>query len=338
MDTPGALTTPPIDPNLATDADVYHAYRLFLGREPDEDGFAHYRRLVSTGLSLEALAQAFTRSGEHRRRETRIRNDHQDAVDLGGYRVVIDRRDPDFGADIAHWRVYEEPVRQALRDRLGTGQVCVDVGANVGVMTLLAAALVGPTGRVIAVEPNPDNVQLLYQGIVLNRFHNVEVLPLAAADRFAVLSMSDASNTILDTVPEDDSATRYVQSVVLDDRLRELSRLDLIKLDIEGYELVALRGLERSVARHRPTLVVEFNPRCLERQGHEPADLLSWLLERYPQVRAVSQFGDDRCFRGIDELMAFWQHRAAEVAAEGKLPPGLLHLDLVAEADRPAHD
>ena len=87
--------------------------------------------------------------------------------------------------------------------------------------------------------------------------------------------MSDASNTILDTVPEDDSATRYVQSVVLDDRLRELSRLDLIKLDIEGYELVALRGLERSVARHRPTLVVEFNPRCLERQGHEPADLLS---------------------------------------------------------------
>ncbi|MEE2637074.1 MAG: hypothetical protein VYE68_07580, partial [Acidobacteriota bacterium] len=100
--------------------------------------------------------------------------------------------------------------------------------------------------------------------------------------------------------------------------------------------LVALRGLERSVARHRPTLVVEFNPRCLERQGHEPADLLGWLLERYPQVRAVSQFGDDRYCHGVEELMTFWQRRAAEVAAEGKLPPGLLHLDLMAEADRRA--
>ena len=59
--------------------------------------------------------------------------------------------------------------------------MAVDVGANVGVLTFLAASIVGNTGRVIAVEPNPDNLQLLYRGIVLNGFNNVKVLPHAAS-------------------------------------------------------------------------------------------------------------------------------------------------------------
>ena len=57
--------------------------------------------------------------------------------------------------------MYEEPVRAALRELLTVGDTFLDVGATIGVMTFLAATAVGPTGRVIAVEPNPDNVQLL---------------------------------------------------------------------------------------------------------------------------------------------------------------------------------
>ena len=94
-------------------------------------------------------------------------------------------------------------------------------------MTFLAAARVGPGGRVIAVEPNPDNVQLLYRGILLNRFTNVEVLPLAGADHRAVFSLFGRSNTELIDAGAADPAGRLVQTVALDEILHDFPRLDL---------------------------------------------------------------------------------------------------------------
>ena len=218
-----------------------------------------------------------------------------------------------------------------LREKLHPGDVCLDVGANVGVMTLLAASLVGHTGHVIAVEPNPANVQLLYKGILHNRFTNVQVLPLAAGDRRSIFGMSGLSNTEL----VDENPTIYngklVQSVVLDEALGTLPRLDLVKLDIEGQEPAALRGLQRQISTHQPTLVVEFNPRCLTKQQESESELLSWILDRYTRVRTISHFGDDRRFSDADELLAFWRQRATEVTASRALPKGTLHFDLVTE-------
>ena len=121
-------STPPTNPSLATDADVYHAYRLILGRDPDPDGLAHYRRRIAEGLTVDALARTFLHSDEHAQRLGQERRHDEAAVDLGGYQVMVRRSDPDFGADIAHWRVYEEPVRAALRELLTVGDTFLDVG------------------------------------------------------------------------------------------------------------------------------------------------------------------------------------------------------------------
>ena len=226
--------TPPVDPTMATEADVYHAYRLILRREPDRKGLAHYTGRVAAGLTLDGLLHSFLNSDERRRLVERQRRDAEAAVDLGGSQVVVHRDDSDFGAIIVSYKVYEEQVRQALREHLGPGDVCLDVGAYVGVMTLLAASRVGPGGRVIAVEPNPDNVQLLYRGILLNGFTNVEVLPLAEADHRAVFSLFGRSNTELVDADSSDTNGRLVQSVVLDEVLHDLPRLDLVKMDVKG--------------------------------------------------------------------------------------------------------
>lgn len=123
---------------------------------------------------------------------------------------------------------------------------------------------------------------------------------------------------------------RLAQSVVLDEILHDLPRLDLVKMDIEGCEPAALRGLRRLVTTHRPTLVVEFNPTCLARRGEDARAFAGQILELCPRVRAVSAFGDDEPFTRADDLLAFWRRRATEVTAEGALPEGLLHFDLVA--------
>jgi FkbM family methyltransferase len=315
----------------ATVSDVHHAYRLLLGRDPDPAGLSHYTRRVRDGFPLAELIREFVRSDEYHDRWERERLDDDRPVDLGGYRVLVPTSDPDFGAIIHSYRQYEEPVRAAMRAGLAPGDVCVDVGANIGVMTFLAASIVGSEGRVIALEPNPGNVQLLYRGLLLNGFANVQVLPLAASDRRAVFSLSGRSNTHLVEPRGPSGGGSFAQSVTLDEVAADLPRVDFVKMDIEGHEPQALRGSVRLIARHHPTLLVEFNPRCLKTQDEDPLAYVTWLFARYSRVRAISHFGDDRTFERAGDLITFWQKRAAQVTAAGQLPEGMLHFDLVAE-------
>jgi FkbM family methyltransferase len=320
------------DPSRATEDDVRHAYRLLLKRDPDQAGLGHYVRRVREGLPLDELIAEFVRSDEYHDRLERERIAEEQPVDLGGYQILVPTRDPDFGSNIFHFRQYEEPVRQVMRDHLREGHVCVDVGANIGVMTFLAASLVGPAGLVIAVEPNPGNVQLLYRSIVLNGLTNVQVLPLAASDRRTVFSLTGRSNTHLIGPRGAAGGGAFVQSVPLDELFGGLPRLDFVKLDIEGHEPPALEGMWQLVTRHRPVILTEFNPRCLGIQAQDGSAYLRRLLSLYPRVRVISHFGDDETFGSAGEVMGFWDRRAAETAASGQLSPGLLHFDLVLQA------
>jgi len=72
--------------------------------------------------------------------------------------------------------------------------VALDVGANVGTIAFLAASIVGKAGRVIAVEPNPYNLQLLYRGITHNGFTNIEVLPYAASSARKIFSLTGGTS------------------------------------------------------------------------------------------------------------------------------------------------
>lgn len=315
----------------ATDEDIYYAYRLILRREPDSEGLAHYQRLVAGGLSLDRLIRSFVNSDEYRLRQDE--ESRPTPVDLGGYQVCIQQLDTDFGQGIFRSHQYEEHVRQAAREHLRSGGVAVDVGANVGVLTFLAAAVVGTAGRVIAVEPNPDNLQLLYRAIVLNDCPNVEVLPYAASNARKVFSLTGGtSNTHLIGARRAIEGGHFVQSIVLDEALGDLPRLDFVKMDIEGHEPLAWDGFSRTLTRHRPTMLVEFNPRCLiDLQGQDPVAFLDRIFGLYPRVRVTSAFKDDEIFDRADRLMAYWEQRNREVTAEGLLPDRLLHFDLIAK-------
>src|SRR5688572_6435795 len=121
----------------ATESDIYYAYRLILKREPDPSGLEHFRRRVRAGLPLPEMVNDFLRSDEFHDRMEAERLSELRRVDLGGYELLVPAADPDFGAMINGYRTYEEPVRQALRDELRRGDVCLDVGANIGVISFL---------------------------------------------------------------------------------------------------------------------------------------------------------------------------------------------------------
>jgi FkbM family methyltransferase len=181
---------------------------------------------------------------------------------------------------------YEPNEFRLLSRILSAGMTFIDVGANMGLYTIFAAHRVQPTGRVISIEPSAREQELLLQNIGLNRFGNVAVLPAAVADRSGTVELLVAPfersghNTLgrfgYDT-KLDHSET--VRTITLDSLLDSegLDRVDVIKIDIEGGELSALRGAAQMLSAHHPALLLELSDRALVHQHATSGEILSYL-------------------------------------------------------------
>ena len=168
------------------------------------------------------------------------------------------------------------------------GGVALDVGSHVGFYTVLFASLVGPTGRVVGVEPVPANFAVLERNVNLNRFGWVDLLHAAASDRTGTGRLStQLGQTALGSLELQREGTAIdVPLVRLDAYLRErgIDHLSFVKMDVEGHELTVLHGIEDFLApADGPVLMVEMLPgrdriwaeivRWLERLGYEPSYL-----------------------------------------------------------------
>ena len=260
----------------ATFSDVIACYRLLLGRQPDAEGLAHYRQRLAAGrLSLDELVLEFLGSVEFVRRQAErpageaFTGETVNACE--GFLIRVDPADYAVGHTVARTGSYEPDVSATLRQLLPRGATFVDIGANIGWFSLLAASLVGPTGRVIAIEPNPRNVALLRQSAKDNGFDNIDVVAVALGERPGAAALeTDGSNGRL--IPVDGppaqavEASFVVATYPLDTVLHEVGagRVDAIKIDVEGAEPLVLRGATRTISENRPLLVSEFYPLALD--------------------------------------------------------------------------
>lgn len=179
---------------------------------------------------------------------------------------------------------WEPEETAALRDRLRPGDVVYDIGANVGYFTLLAAQLVGPEGHVYAFEPNAEVLTKLRHHVQLNGLDNVTILNCALADRdgraefHAVRGANSGRSSLRREVDPD--ATTEVELCRLDTLVTEqgLRPPDLVKMDIEGAECLALRGMSETIVRQeRLALLVEVSDRFLGELGSSERELLDLL-------------------------------------------------------------
>jgi FkbM family methyltransferase len=190
-----------------------------------------------------------------------------------GVSMLVDVRDPAISKPILALGEYEEPFTRRLLSFIRPDSHVLDVGANIGFFTLVAARL-ADRGHVWSIEPDPMNVRLLRANVALNGLGDrVTVHHLAAGDADGELFFSSlgddrnlgarftakAESTLLNRLPAQAPKPVRVPARALDGLLAG-EKVDLIKVDVEGYEPAVFAGLRRLLTEQRPVVFTEFAP------------------------------------------------------------------------------
>ena len=177
---------------------------------------------------------------------------------------------PDFDADLL----------SACRPYIPNGGICVDAGANVGHWSLVFSRFVGPAGRVYAFEPFPDFFGRLGQNVALNNLSNVETIQSALSDENGSIEFDGAACHLAWAKDASEGPKIRIPCVTLSDFVQqhELPRLDFVKMDIEGAELLALRGMDPLFKKGwRPALCLELHEVLCQGLGYSTVDIKKYL-------------------------------------------------------------
>lgn len=224
--------------------------------------------------------------------------------------------------------LYEPNSALVLKAWLQPGMTFIDIGANIGLFTLLGSRWVGASGRVIAVEPSPRERQRLITHLRVNAIHNVEVVDAAVSERTGngdlLVAMPEHSglNTLAPRFAYSGVAaaeTVVVPLVTLNALVARagLERVDVIKLDVEGGEYAALKGGEAVLRRFRPRLIIEVVGSALEASGASAEALASLLSQTEYELFEID---DDAALSPLRDLRDRSDDNVVAIPRESSTP------------------
>ena len=242
-------------------------------------------------------------------------------VPLAHANLLVDLRDGGVGRPLYLYRSYEVAETRFLSRTLRRGMTVLDAGANIGYFTTLAAAAVGPSGRVVAVEPDPHNFNLLTHNVRNNGLGNVTLLNRALgrepgrADLFRSRRNFGDHRLYAAEGPERRDAVSVCVDTIdgVAERL-DIDRIDVVKLDVQGYEHHVIRGMTRTIERNPDLLLLaELWPFGLRQVGESAAavvddlrakGLSAYLLDETAALRVVD--------RELGDLLEKWDSSPKE--------------------------
>lgn len=215
---------------------------------------------------------------------------------LGRYKLYIDTRDRGFGSHIlldGYWEIW---LTQFCARNVRAGMTAIDVGANFGYYSVLLSELVGETGKLIAVEPNPHAADFLKRSLDLNGFtprsQVIEMVLGGAGSSSANLFVRDhepKNATVVSPAFNNENASQQggylieIPAVTMDALCTPLDRIDFIKIDAEGAEENIFSAIDETITRHRPMIVVEFNAA----RSANSAQFIERLTNIYGKIRRL---------------------------------------------------
>jgi FkbM family methyltransferase len=180
---------------------------------------------------------------------------------------------------------YEKPLGIVLKRLLHPDSTFLDIGANIGYFSLLAARS-APDGYIVSFEPVSYLFEAFENNVRLNSITNIKSIKAAVSEKeeTRLIYLSDMDNTGMSSFqkPENYSGKNEMVKVVSIDSWFSnsgLTKVDLIKIDVEGNELAVLKGMKETVTVFQPHILLELNPETLSYFSLTPADILSYITE-----------------------------------------------------------
>lgn len=201
-------------------------------------------------------------------------------------KLIVKSDDIGVGIPLISKGVYEPLQTKLFLETLQNGDVFFDIGANIGYYSILASSKVGNTGKVYSFEPDINNVQILEENVELNNASNVQIIKKAVSDKsgFVNFKSSDISKGDSAISNGEDKNNISVPSITLDDFIAESGVYpNIIKLDVEGAEIMALKGTKGLFSRAKQPvgLFIEYNPQSLRQVSEVDPSFLLNILEEY---------------------------------------------------------
>jgi FkbM family methyltransferase len=254
----------PIDPsNRVSPVDAFFAYRLLLGRHPDQH--TELPALLNDPRTFREFLNDLLSSPEFGKTAGLFPPGQFLMAEVEGFRFWFNTSDREMGVTMALGR-YEPATVELVKRLVKPGMRCLDVGAQTGFFTCLIASRLSSAGHLYAFEPMPPSYELLTRNVHENGFdEKVSTYPNACSNVATTIEASQVSGMYV--VGKVDRATPVqTQSVRIDDVIDE--PVDLIKIDIEGHEPAAIEGMAGLLRRSRPIIISEANEYWLRTCSH----------------------------------------------------------------------
>jgi FkbM family methyltransferase len=292
---------------------VKATYSVLLNRDPEPAGLKHWSTALQGGLLREDFLRAILSSLEFREKmdATEGFSKYQDVdfiIPIQGHQIRAPAADLSLVPHLLDHRSWEPHLTRYLTLYLRPTDVFMDVGSNLGYYTILCAPLVK---RVIAFEPVSITHKYCKANIALNNLENVDLYQYGLWNKnMNILTRIDLSN-LMSTSISQNKGTSYLEPihcVSLDSMIRSgelhLPRLDVIKMDIEGAEALALKGMEQAIMQFRPKILMELNRPALERFGKTINDIWEFFVNISYKIEAFEHWeeADPKPVKSIQEL------------------------------------
>lgn len=258
-----------------------------------------------------------------------LNSKHTVSKQVQDYELELDYSRSGLEKDLYLHSIREEESVNILKSELKQGMNVVDIGSNIGYYAFMEAETVGDEGKVLAIEPTTESFERFLENLNRNNYSNIDYLNKAAGNKSAKLGVRKYETPNLNRIVSKERGQENVDVEPLD-KLAEGFNPDLVRMDVEGYELNILEGMEEILARKSLTLFLEVHPRKISRQYKRDIDNLWSILSennfkvkyliRHPMKAHLSYFfrkphpprvvhePDKGVYETLEEYSEFFQH------------------------------
>lgn len=265
--------------------EISKIYKKYLLRYPDREGLLYWANQINDNqISFEELERQIKISPEFQL-ANQFRQGFTNTSE--GFDLWIHPDDEILSRSIVYDKIWEPETTKLIKNIIHKGDIGIDLGANIGYFTILMANLVGMSGKIFSFEPDPQNFDILQKNIKQNQLKNVIPKQSAIGDIDGKIKLY-LSNTnagwhkVFPTqfVDYEVSKKNIDVDICSLDKLFANKKIDLIKMDVEGYEWNTIQGGKQILEENYDIkLIFEFFPMALRANNVKPDMVLRYLLD-----------------------------------------------------------